>query len=148
MIRCLLAAWLISSLVTFSGFCWAELGWTSNRELIEAAFRHELEGGWSNDPAVGDVSAYVAEYPQCCSVRSSEPMPVLNAIFFRRFYEVTIKYPVADPAQNQDEPFYESILTMDCCARDVADRYGMGSSVPVPRGKAKPRGPRSKGPAY
>ena len=95
-----------------------------------------FQGGWSNTPAVSDVSAYLAEYPRCCSVRGGQDTPILNAIILRRFYEVTIKYPVTDPDQNHGVPFYTSILTMDCCGKYVPDRYGMETSEPVPKGPA------------
>ena len=136
MIKYIAAAWLVSFLLTLSGFCFTQLGWNSSRDLIEAAFDHELDGGWSNTPAIDDVSAYLAEYPQCCSVSGSGSFietPILNALFFRRFYAVTIKYPVTDPARNQGMPFYESILIMDCCGDDVPDSYGMPRSQPPPR---------------
>ena len=135
MIKYIVAAWLASSLLTLSGFCFAQLGWKSSRDLIEAAFQYEMHGGWKNIPAISDVSAYLAEYPQCCSVSSSGPFMeaptvILNAIFLRRFYAVRIKYPVTDPARNQGKPFYESILIMDCCGEDVPDSYGMPKSQP------------------
>jgi hypothetical protein len=124
-------------LLKLSGFCFNQGEWRSNRELIEAAFRYELNGGWSNTPAVPDISAYVREYPRCCSVSGSSQFlsdPILNALFGRRFYEVRIKYPVTDPADNQGLPFYESMLFMDCCGDYVPDSYGTGSSEPVPKG--------------
>jgi hypothetical protein len=122
-------------LLKLSGFCFSKSEWKSNRELIEAAFQYELDGGWSNTPAVPDVSAYLREHPRCCSVSGSDPFVgddlLLNALFGRRFYAVSIKYPVTDPV---GEPFYESILIMDCCGEYVPDAYGMGSSEPVPKG--------------
>ncbi|MDP3898010.1 MAG: hypothetical protein Q8Q62_15170 [Mesorhizobium sp.] len=150
MLKFLLAAWLVAFLLKLSGFCFTQFGWNSNRDLIEAAFQHEMQGGWLNTPAIGDVSAYLAEYPRCCSVGGSRLIEtsILNAIFLRRFYAVTIKYPVTDPTENQGEPFYEAILIMDCCGEDVPERYGMGSSVPVPTGHPSERPPRTKGPAY
>lgn len=90
-------------------------------------------------PAIKDVSAYLKEYPRCCSVSGSHPFletTFLNAMFFRRFYAVRIKYPVIDPSKNDGAPFYESILIMDCCGKDVPDRYGMETSEPVPKGEA------------
>jgi hypothetical protein len=131
MLKNILAVWLILSLLKFSGFCFSQLTWNSSRDLIEAAFRHELNGGWPNTPAVRDVSAYLEEHPNCCSVIGFSQFletPILNAIFFRRFYEVTIKYPVTDPSGNQGQPFYESILIMECCGDYVPDSYGMESS--------------------
>ena len=58
----------------------------------------------------------------------------INALFGRRFYRVTIKYPVADLAGHKSEPFYEAVLIMDCCGKDVPDRYGIGFSTPIPAG--------------
>ena len=123
-------------LLKLSGFCFGQLEWKSNRELIEAAFRHERNGGWSNTPAVSDVDAYLREYPRCCSVSGSHPFAddlFLNALFGRRFYAVEINYPVIDQG---GEPFYQSILIMDCCGEYIPDSYGMGSSLPVPKGPA------------
>jgi hypothetical protein len=128
---------LVLFLLKLSGFCFGQSEWKSNRELIEAAFLYEKNGGWSNTPAVPDVSAYLREYPRCCYVSGSRfggDDLLLNALFGRRFYAVSIKYPVTDPADNQGLPFYESILIMDCCGEYVPDRYGMESSAPVPKG--------------
>ena len=152
-VKYLLAVWFVLSLLKLSGFCFSQPGWNSSRDLIEAAFEHEMAVGWSNTPAISDLSAYLTEYPRCCSVSSSGPFietPILNAIFLRRFYSVRIKYPVADTARNQGMPFYESILIMDCCGEDVPDRYGMALSEPLPKGPAPiiKRSPRTKGPAY
>jgi hypothetical protein len=58
----------------------------------------------------------------------------INALFGRRFHDVTIKYPVEDIASNEGEPFYEAILIIDCCGTDVVDRYGIGFSTPIPAG--------------
>lgn len=123
-------------LLKLSGFCFSQFEWKTDRELIEAAFRHEQGGGWSNTPAVPDIATYIRDYPRCCSVGGSQSDPFLNALFGRRFYEVAIKYPVTDPAENRGEPFYEAILIMDCCAEDIPDRYGMPGSTPVPEGPA------------
>lgn len=102
-------------------------------------------------PAVDDISAYLADYPRCCSVSGSGTFvetPILNALFLRRFYAVSIMYPVVDPAENQGQPFYESILIMDCCGKDVPDSYGMASSDPPLIGPPPERGSRTLGSAY
>jgi hypothetical protein len=148
MLKYFLTAWLFMTVLTFTGFCLSQLRWHSDGYLIEAALRDEIEGGWSNTPAINDVSAYLKEYPQCCSVHSAPDTPVLNAIFLRRFYEVRVKYPVTDPANNQGAPYYESILIMDCCGKYVPDRYGTETSTPVPKGLPAIRGQRTKGPAF
>lgn len=148
MLKYFLAAWFALAALIFTGFCLIQFRWHSDRYLIEAALRDEIEGGWSNTPAIDDVSAFLLEYPQCCSVRSAPDTPVLNAIFLRRFYEVTVKYPVTDPAENQGASYYESTLIMDCCGQYVPDRYGMETSTPIPKGPPANRGPRTKGLAY
>lgn len=134
MFRYFFTAWLLMAILTFTGFCLSQIRWHSDSYLIEAAIRSEIGGGWSNTPAINDVSAYIKEYPQCCSVRSAPDTPVLSAIFLRRFYAVTVKYPVTDPAKNQGAPYYESTLIMDCCGQYGPDRYGMETSTPVPKG--------------
>jgi hypothetical protein len=122
-----------------SGFCFRDSEWKSNRELIQAAFRHELKGGWSNTPQVTDIEGYMRDYPECCSVGGANAFlanPFLDALFGARYYAVRIKYPVSDSGR---EPYYESILIMDCCGGDVPDSYGTGSSTPVPKGPAPRR---------
>jgi hypothetical protein len=151
MMKYLVSVWLLLALLKLSGFCFFQFGWNSNHDLIEAAFQHEMNGSRSNRPAVEDVSGYLAEYPRCCSVGNPalfDQSPILDAIFLRRFYAVTIKYPVAGPANNDGEPFYESTLMMDCCGKDVSDSYGTGSSIAVPSGPAPKARPRTKRPAY
>jgi hypothetical protein len=129
----------IAYLLKLSGFCFDQRDWKSDRELIEAAFRHELNSGWSNTPAISDVDAYLRGYPQCCSVGESGPLSsgdlLLNALFGRRFYTVRITYPVTNPG---GEPYYRSILVMDCCGEYIPDSYGTGTSIPVPKGPAPP----------
>jgi hypothetical protein len=61
---------------------------------------------------------------------------LLNALFGRRFYAVTINYPVTDPIENDGKRFYESILIMNCCGKDVPDSYGMEFDTPIPEGPA------------
>jgi hypothetical protein len=130
MIKYVFTVWFVSALLKLSGFCFTQFGWNSDTDLIESAFRHEKRGGWPNTPAIGDLSAYLAKYPRCCSVEGSSHLtgsPILNTIFLRRFYTVTVRYPVADPTKNDGMPFYESILIMDCCGTYVPDSYGTGS---------------------
>lgn len=129
--------WLVLAVVKFTGFCFSQMGWNSNRELIEAAFRLELRGRYKS-PDVPDISTYLNDHPECCSVGflvTFNEVPIvnafLNAVFLRRFYQVEIKYPVIDPTENDGDPFYEAILVMDCCGTYVPDRYGMSSSTPL-----------------
>lgn len=132
MIKYLIAVWFVSALLKLSGFCFIQFGWNSNSDLVEAAFQHEIRGGWRNTSAIGDPSAYLAKYPLCCLVEGSASFggsPILDTIFLRRFYAVTIKYPVTDPSETDGMPFYESILIMDCCGTYVPDSYGMGSKT-------------------
>jgi hypothetical protein len=92
--------------------------------LIEAAFQWEFHGGWSNTPAIADVAAYLAEYPQCCAVSRGgrfDNSPILDAILLCRFYAVSVEYPVTDVSRNQSSGFYQSILIMDCCGVNVPD---------------------------
>lgn len=121
-------------LLKLSGFCSDNFRWRSDGELIEAALQHEVERGSPKRPAISDVATYMRDYPRCCSVSRSGPFlhtMYLNALFGRRFYEVSVKYPVSNPGI---EPYYEAILIMECCGMYVPDSYGMGSSTPVPKG--------------
>lgn len=138
MLKYVIVAWLALVLLTYTGFCFGHFQWHSDRYLIEAALKHEIEGGWSNTPAIEDVARYLEEYPQCCSVSGSDPLlgnTLINAIFLWHLYAVTVKYPVAEPAENLGAPFYESILIMDRCGKSVFDRYSMEFSTPIPAGR-------------
>lgn len=125
---------LVLYVLKLSGFCFSDPGWRTNRQLIEAAFRIEKARERPPQPSVSDVSAYLRDYPQCCSVRNADDGMIINALFGRRFYGVIVKYPVIDVAENEGEPFYEADLIMDCCGKDVPDRYGIGFSTPIPAG--------------
>jgi len=125
---------LVLYALKLTGFCFSDPGWQTNRQLIETAFRIEKAGDRPKVILVPDVSAYLRDYPQCCSVRNADDGMFINALFGRRFYRVTIKYPVADLAGYKSEPFYEAVLIMDCCGKDVPDRYGIGFSTPIPAG--------------
>ncbi|MGO4684615.1 hypothetical protein [Hyphomicrobium sp. 2TAF46] len=118
-------------LLKLSGFCFDALRWNSDRELIEAGLQYVVK---RRSAAITDVAAYMRDYPQCCSVDRSDTFlqtPFLNALFGKRYYAVSVKYPVSDPGR---EPYYQSILIMECCQKYVPDSYGMGSSTPVPKG--------------
>jgi hypothetical protein len=143
-LACTVAIWVACTVLKLTGFCFTKPGWNSNRDMIEVAFQHGIAGGWRSTPAVTDVSAYLAEYPQCCSVSNQfTETPILNAMFFRRFYGVSIKYPVADPVENDGQPYYQSIVIMDCCSLRIAETYGINSPTSVPRGPASERSPKS-----
>lgn len=146
-----IAVWFVAALLKFSGFCFSQPGWISNRELIEAAFAYDMKRGAGRRPAIDDVAAYLKQYPRCCSV-SGSPMlgdgPLVQAITLRRFYEVSITYPVTDPALNDGDPYYQSLLTMDCCGATALEVSGTGQARPVPPGPAPPRPPRTIGPQY
>lgn len=130
---------LIAFALKLNGFCFSRPGWLSDRELIETAFRYESEGRRQNQPAIQDLAEYLRDYPRCCSVSRSgifvQDCLYSNALFGRRFFEVSIVYPVADPAANQGEPAFEAILVMDCCGAPVVDRYGMQVPLPMRQGE-------------
>lgn len=125
---------LVLYVLKLSGLCFSDPGWRSNRQLIETAFGMEKARKGLRGPLVPNVSTYLRDFPQCCSVRNADDGMFINAIFGRRFYEVTIKYPVMEPAENDDQPFYHAVLIMDCCGKDVPDWSGIGFSTPIPAG--------------
>lgn len=108
-----------------TGFCFSDPGWQTNRQLIETAFRIEKAGDRPRGVLVPDISAYLRDYPQCCSVRDADDGVFINALFGRRFYRAAITYPVIDVAENDSQPFYEAVLIMDCCGKYVPDRGGI-----------------------
>ena len=125
---------LVLYALKLTGFCFTDPAWRTNRQLIEAAFRIENARVAPRSPLVPDVSAYLRDFPQCCSVGNADDGMFVNALFGRQFYEVIVRYPVKDIEANDGNPFYEAILIMDCCGKSVPDRSGIGFSMPIPAG--------------
>jgi len=125
---------LVLYVLKLTGFCFSDPGWRTDRQLIETAFRVEKAREYPRGPAVPDVSTYLRDVPQCCSVRNADNGIFINALFGRSFDRVTIKYPVIEPSTNDGQPFYERVMIIDCCGKDVVDRSGIPFSAPIPAG--------------
>jgi hypothetical protein len=122
-------------LLKLTGFCFSAPGYLSNRTLIEAALKFETSFK-AHPPAFQDAAAFLRDHPDCCTVRRwSDPFlggQSLNALFGRRFFAVDVTYPVS-PEGGYEDPYYNSILIMDCCGAYIPDYYGIGTrSLPAP----------------
>lgn len=121
MLRLIIPIGFVAYFLKLTGFCFSEPGYLSDATLILNVLHQEIARG---DPAFQDASAYLRQRPDCCEVNrwNSAFMDghFLNALFGRRFFEVSVRYPVAPEAGSED-PFYNAIYIMDCCGRNVTE---------------------------
>lgn len=127
----LLTIFLSSLLLTGTGFCYRELRYLSEREILD---RYLLGPEWPQMTLQQrqEYLSQVVNYPNCCRVDDRPqgmdfPNLLINALFGKYFFSISTIFPTY--ARPEHDPYYQIISDIDACGlkRDI-DKYEMPES--------------------
>jgi hypothetical protein len=137
----ILSALTIAELLNFTGFCWADLRYYSDRELIGAAIQYELRMNEAADyikdrKRYQSLEQFLTVNPDCCGMSRWGHNLQLDGIWVRAFgwyiAVANIWYRLRDDGPNQ---FFNRYSFVNACG-GVVNRMGSEEPMGPPHGAA------------
>lgn len=135
--RKLISAGAVASLVAIpwylldSGFCFSQMRYLSDRELIVEAIRynkHEMKIDGNDE----SIDRFLKQNPNCCYVdrqpSSREFMGFIGVCLGFNYLEVTLNYEQKNP-RSAGEPYYERYVSINACGKNPNSEYGISHPV-------------------
>lgn len=122
----------------YTGFCFSQLRYLSNDELIRIALKKEALSSTAKSEEFNAISrmtiqpddegvrAFLEANPNCCRVGNAE-----YAFFFRRMVNVLVFYEINQKHKNANyraSKYYESYRLMGSCG-EIYRQYGTATNV-------------------
>lgn len=117
--------------LTRSGFCYSEMRWLNERELVDRMLFGEKEFEMSFAEKVTFIrEKNSGEYPNNCKINGepfdlSEGSKLINGLFGLMFYKVDCVY-LKEDRKGEENPYYIEWVSVSSCGQDVDS---MGESI-------------------
>ncbi len=107
-----------------SGFCFSQMRYLSDRELIVAAIRYN-KSEMKIDGTDKSIREFLERKPDCCNVDRQPPSRTfLDVCLGFNVSEVLLNYEMASP-NFPKEPYYEGYFSVSSCGTVLKRKYGM-----------------------
>lgn len=108
-----------------SGFCFSQMRYLSDKELIVEAIRYNAND-MKIDGTDASIETFLKQNPKCCSVDRHPSTrnflgPIGVCLGFN-YSEVVLNYEKKKPSI---EPFYERYISISACGKQPNGEYGM-----------------------
>lgn len=110
----------------YIGFCFQQMRYLSDKELIVAAIRHNVEK-MKVDGTDESIAKFLSDHPNCCYVDKHPStrsfLGPLGVCLGTNYSEVTLNYEQRKPHYSV-EPFYEKYIPISACGVALHGEYG------------------------
>jgi hypothetical protein len=114
-----------------AGFCFSQLRYLNDKELIVEAIRYNAANMQINGTSES-IEEFLKQNPKCCYVdrhpssrKFLEPLAVCLGF---NYSEVTLNYKQSKP-HSVSEPFYENYISISACGANPRSVYGTSHST-------------------